>query len=103
MRVANRNPSSIVVSGLADSSVARCVQKIIHSSRLLAELVVEILSALDDEPRERALRVARPYGVALGNAPVLALHVLLFGARASGQRRRKKKKGPEKAGNVSTS
>ena len=57
-------------------------------SRLFAELVVEILAALDDEPRERALRVARADGVALGHAPVLALHVLLRveSGAASGER-----------------
>ena len=56
--------------------------------RLFAELVVEILAALDDEPRERALRVARADGVALGHAPVLALHVLLRveSGAASGER-----------------
>ena len=57
-------------------------------SRLFAELVVEILAALDDEPRKRALRVARADGVALGHAPVLALHVLLRveSGAASGER-----------------
>ena len=46
-------------------------------SRLFAELLRELLARLDDEPRERALLLARARGVTPRYPPVLMFHVFL--------------------------
>ena len=46
-------------------------------SRIFAELLRELLARLDDEPRERALLLARARGVAPRYPPVLMFHVFL--------------------------
>ena len=55
-------------------------------SRLFAELLRELLARLDDEPRERALLLARARGVTPRYPPVLMFHVFLSWEYRTGRR-----------------